>query len=88
MKLHFRLYIIKGPSRYKIIIKKLNKFLKEFYHNNYTLEIINILEHSELAVKDKIFATPTLIKLSPPPIKKVVGDLNDKEKLKVCLEIE
>ncbi len=85
--LYFRLYIIEGSSRYKFIIEKLNGFLKEFYNNNYRLEIINILEQSELAVKDKVFATPTLIRLSPAPVKKVVGDLNDKEKLKAFLEI-
>ena len=88
MKLKFRLYVIGGSARYKTIVKNLEDFLKDCFTHNYSLEIINLLEQSKLAVQDKVFATPTLIKYSPPPIIKIVGDLNDRDKLKAFLKIE
>ncbi len=47
----------------------------------YSLEVINVLDNPQRAVEDKILATPTLVKASPPPEKRVVGDLSDKDKV-------
>ena len=53
----------------------------------YELEIIDVLEHPEKAEQDKILATPTLIKQLPPPLRRVIGDLSDSEKVLLGLEL-
>ncbi|MBN1797869.1 MAG: circadian clock KaiB family protein [Spirochaetales bacterium] len=88
MELKFRLYIIGCSVRYKTIIEKVDRFLKDSFADHYTLEVINLLEQSKMAVQDKVFATPTLIKYFPPPVRKIVGDLNNRDKLKIFLEME
>ena len=50
-------------------------------------EVIDILEHSQLAEEERIIATPVLIKKSPLPVKKVIGDLSDKEKVLLALNL-
>jgi circadian clock protein KaiB len=47
-----------------------------------------VLEHPQLAEDDKVLATPTLIKQLPPPLRKVIGDLSDKEKVLLGLELK
>ncbi len=51
----------------------------------YSLEVINILDNPQRAVEDNILATPTLVKVSPPPERRVIGDLSDKERVLVAL---
>ncbi len=51
----------------------------------YSLEVINVLDNPQRAEEDNILATPTLIKASPPPEKRVVGDLSDKERVLTAL---
>ena len=50
-------------------------------------EVIDILENSQLAEEERIIATPVLIKKSPLPVKKVIGDLSDKEKVLLALNL-
>jgi len=51
----------------------------------YSLEVINVLDNPQRAEEDNILATPTLAKASPPPEKRVVGDLSDKERVLTAL---
>ena len=51
----------------------------------YSLEVINVLDNPQRAEEDNILATPTLVKASPPPEKRVVGDLSDEEKVLTAL---
>ena len=53
----------------------------------YELEIVDVLEHPQRAEDEKILATPTLIKQLPPPLRRVIGDLSDKEKVLLGLEV-
>ena len=53
----------------------------------YELEIIDVHEHPEKAEQDKILATPTLIKQLPPPLRRVIGDLSDADKVLLGLEL-
>ena len=53
--------------------------LRKYLHNKGALEVIDIVENLEQAEKDKILATPTLEKASPEPVRRIVGDLSDKE---------
>jgi len=51
------------------------------------VEIIDVLEQPEIAETHRILATPTLIKELPPPLRRVIGDLSDKEKVLLGLEL-
>jgi hypothetical protein len=51
------------------------------------LQIIDVLEHPQLAEDEKILATPTLIKRLPPPLRRVIGDLSDTDKVLLGLDV-
>jgi circadian clock protein KaiB len=68
-------------------IDNLKSFCEEFMPADYHLTIIDVLDNPSAAELDKIFATPTLIKHEPPPIRRVIGDLADRDLLSRMLEI-
>jgi circadian clock protein KaiB len=68
-------------------IANLRRICEQELGGQYQLEIIDVLEHPDLAEEDKVLATPTLIKQLPPPLRKVIGDLSDKEKVLLGLEL-
>jgi circadian clock protein KaiB len=53
----------------------------------YELEIVDVLENPQRAEDERILATPTLIKQLPPPLRRVIGDLSDKDKVLLGLEV-
>jgi circadian clock protein KaiB len=53
----------------------------------YTIEIVDLLENPKLAKGDQIIAVPTLVRQLPPPVKKIIGDLADKERVLIGLDI-
>jgi len=53
----------------------------------YDVEVIDVLEHPALAEREKILATPTLIKRAPAPIRKIIGDLSDRDKVLLGLDL-
>lgn len=73
--------------RAQVAIANLKRICEADLAGRYTLEIIDVLEHPELAERDKILATPTLIKQLPPPLRRVIGDLSDREKVLLGLEV-
>ena len=68
-------------------IANLRKICDQDLSGRYELQIIDVLESPELAEQDKILATPTLIKQLPPPLRRVIGDLSDKDKVLLGLEV-
>jgi circadian clock protein KaiB len=54
---------------------------------SFDLRIIDILERPQLAEEERIMATPTLIKELPPPLRRIIGDLSDKEKVLLGLDL-
>lgn len=86
-ELLLELYITGNSNRSEIAIKSLKRICENEYGNNYKLSIIDVLETPEIAEKEKILATPTLIKRIPPPVKRIVGDMTDEEKVKYYLDI-
>ena len=68
-------------------IANLRRICEEDLRGQYELQIIDVLESPELAEQDKILATPTLIKQLPPPLRRVIGDLSDKDKVLLGLEV-
>ena len=82
-----KLYVTGTSPRAQVAIANLRRICEEELHGEYQLEIIDVLEHPQLAEDDKILATPTLIKQLPPPLRRVIGDLSDKEKVLLGLEL-
>jgi len=68
-------------------IHNLKKILTGELKEMYELQIINVLENPQLAEDEKIMATPTLSRELPLPIKRIIGDLSDKEKVLIGLDI-
>ena len=68
-------------------IANLRRICEEDLNGQYALEIIDVLEQPEVAETDRILATPTLIKQLPPPLRRVIGDLSDKDKVLLGLEV-
>jgi circadian clock protein KaiB len=71
---------IKAFSNLKIICDK-------HLHGLYTIEVIDLLENPQLAKGDQILALPTLVRKLPPPVKKIIGDLSNTERVLVGLEL-
>jgi circadian clock protein KaiB len=83
-----KLYVTGATPRAQTAIANLRRICEQELGGRYELEIIDVLEHPQLAEDDKILATPTLIKQLPPPLRKVIGDLSDKEKVLLGLELQ
>ena len=82
-----KLYVLGQTANSQKAIKNLNTLLKNELKDLYTLKIIDVLKNPGLAEEDKILATPTLTKALPLPIRKIIGDLSDKEKVLLGLDL-
>ena len=81
------LYVTGTSPRTQTAIDNLNRICSEELAGRYELEIVDVLEHPQRAEDERILATPTLIKELPPPLRRVIGDLSDKEKVLLGLEV-
>ena len=81
------LYVTGTSPRTKIAIDNLNRICKGELDGRYELEIVDVLENPQRAEDERILATPTLIKNLPPPLRRVIGDLSDKDKVLLGLEV-
>lgn len=81
------LYVTGSSPRAQVAISNLESICREELAGQYQLEIIDVLEHPQRAEDEKILATPTLIKQLPPPLRRVIGDLSDKQKVLLGLEV-
>jgi circadian clock protein KaiB len=76
----------KGPKA-ATAVANLRRTCEEELRGQYELQVIDVLEHPELAEQDNILATPTLIKQLPPPLRRLIGDLSNKQKVLLGLEV-
>jgi circadian clock protein KaiB len=65
----------------------LKKLCEEHLAGRYRIEIIDLLEQPQLAAGDQILAIPTLVRQLPPPLKKIIGDLSNTERVLVGLDL-
>ena len=86
VKYVLKLYVTGATPRSQAALKNLKKILTETYKGVYSLKVIDVVKHPKLAEDDKILATPTLIKILPPPVARIIGDLSDKEKVLIGLD--
>ena len=82
-----RLFVTSASSRASTAIANLRRICEQELQGQYELEIIDVLEFPDVAEDEKILATPTLIKSLPLPLRRVIGDLSDKEKVLLGLEL-
>ena len=82
-----KLYVTGKTKKSEEAIKNLKKILNEELKGLYKLEVIDVLESPQLAEEDKILATPTLAKILPPPVRKIIGDLSNKERVLLGLDL-
>ena len=83
-----RLFVTGASSRTSTAIANLRRICEQELEGQYDLEIIDVLEFPDLAEDEKILATPTLIKSLPLPLRRVIGDLSDTQKVLLGLEVQ
>ena len=83
-----KLYVTGHTPRSEQAIANLKRICEAELHGQYELLIVDVQEHPQLAEEERILATPTLIKALPPPIRRVIGDLSDTEKVLVGLDLQ
>lgn len=83
-----KLYIAGKTARSERAIANLHNICRHELGCEYTVEIIDVLERPQLAEDEKILATPMLIKELPPPLRRIIGDLSDTEKVLIGLDLQ
>jgi circadian clock protein KaiB len=82
-----KLYVAGNTPSSIRALKVLNEILEKDFQGVYALKVIDVLKNPQLAEEDKILATPTLSKILPPPVRKIIGDLSDREKVLIGLDL-
>ena len=86
-KYTLRLYITGATKRSTMAITNLKKICEEYLEGQYDLEVIDLYENPNLAEGDQIIAAPTLIKELPLPFRRIIGDMSNKEKVLLGLDL-
>jgi circadian clock protein KaiB len=82
-----RLYITGNSVRSQQAIANIYRICREELNNQYTVEIIDVLEQPHRAEQEKIMVTPTLIKQLPPPLQRIIGDMSNTQRVLFGLDI-
>ncbi len=82
-----RLYITGTTVRSILAITNLKKICEEYLEGRYELEVIDLYKKPSLAKGDQIIAAPTLIKKLPLPFRRIIGDMSNKEKVLLGLDL-
>lgn len=83
-----KLYVTGRTPRAERAISNLRRLCDEELEDCYELQVIDVLDHPQLAEDERILATPTLIKQLPPPLRRVIGDLSDRDKVLLGLDLQ
>ena len=83
-----RLFVTGASTHTATAISNLRRICEQELEGQFDLEIIDVLKFPALAEDEKILATPTLIKSLPLPLRRVIGDLSDTEKVLLGLEVQ
>ncbi len=82
-----KLYVAGSTTRSVIALENLRRICEEHLEGRYTIEVIDLSLHPELAQSNQILALPTLVRELPSPIRKIIGDLSDTERVLVGLDV-
>lgn len=84
---NLRLYVAGQTQRTKAALANLKKICDEHMPDRYEIEVIDLIQNPKLAAGDQIIAIPTLVRKLPKPIKKIIGDLSNEERVLVGLDL-
>ncbi len=82
-----RLYVAGQTPKSIVAFANLKKLCEEHLAGKYKIEVIDLLKNPQLARGDQILAIPTLVRKLPPPLKKIIGDLSNTERVLVGLDL-
>ena len=82
-----RLYVAGQTTKSIVAFANLKRMCEEHLAGRYRIEVIDLLENPKLAAGDQIVAVPTLVRHLPEPIKKIIGDLSNEERVLVGLDV-
>ncbi len=82
-----RLYVAGHSPTSLAAFANLKKICEEHLSGRYSIEVIDLLENPRLARGEQIIAIPTLVRKLPPPVKQIIGDLTDTERVLVGLDL-
>jgi circadian clock protein KaiB len=84
---NLRLYVAGQTPKSITALANLKAICEEHLAGRYRIEVIDLLERPQLAAGDQILAVPTLVRRLPEPLKKIIGNLSDKERVLVGLDL-
>lgn len=82
-----RLYVAGQSPRSALALRNLEAMCQEHLAGRYQIEVIDLLKQPGLARNDQIVALPTLVRRLPPPMKKIIGDLSNQERVLIGLDL-
>jgi circadian clock protein KaiB len=82
-----RLYVAGQTPKCLTAFANLKRLCEEHMDGNYHIEIVDLLQHPQLAKGDQILAIPTLVRKLPEPVRKIIGDLSNTERVLVGLDL-
>jgi len=86
-KWELRLYVAGQTANSILALKNITRYCKQHLAGRYVIEVVDLLKNPQLAEGDQIFAIPTLVRKVPEPLRKIIGDLSNEEKVLVGLNI-
>lgn len=86
-KWELRLYVAGQTQKSIASFANLKEICEEYLAGRYQIEVIDLLENPQLARGDQIIAVPTLVRKLPPPLKKIIGNLSNTERVLVGLDL-
>lgn len=84
---HLRLYVAGESPKSLEAFANLKRFCETHLANRYEIEVVDLLENPRLARGDEIVALPTLVRQLPAPVRKIIGDLSDTNRVLVGLQL-
>ena len=85
---HLRLYVAGSSPKSTLALSNLKALCDEHLPGRYELEVIDLVERPSIARSDDIIAVPTLVRRLPAPMRKIIGDLSNTERVLVGLRLE
>lgn len=86
-ELQLRLYVAGNTSRSATALNNLKRLCETHFAGRYSIEIVDLLVNPKLAAGDQILAVPTLVRKFPEPMRKIIGDLSNEERVLVGLDV-
>ncbi len=83
-----RLYVAGQTPKSLRALANLKRLCDERLNGRHAIEVTDLLEHPHLAKDDQILAIPTLVRVSPAPIRKIIGDLSNTERVLVGMDLQ